>query len=67
MKGVVGHLSMDFSMIGASVWSVAGDSSVESSTDDGSFVVSTVTDEFVDWVSVDGVLVDLAFVVEAYM
>ena len=41
MKGVVGHLLVDCSIIGALVWFVAGDSSVEGSTADSSFVVST--------------------------
>ena len=65
MKGVLGHLLVDCSMIGAPAgWSVPGDSSVVGSSADSSFVVSTVTDGFVDWASVDGASVDGASVEE---
>ena len=64
MKGVAGHLLDNCSMIGAPVWSlVAGDSSVEGSTDDPAFVVSTLKEPVEESVD-DGVTED-PFVDEA--
>ena len=64
MKGVAGHLLGNCSMIGAPVWSlVAGDSSVEDSSADSSFVVLSVKEPVEESVD-DGVSED-PFVDEA--
>ena len=63
MKGVDGHLLVDVSMIGAPVWSVTGDSSVEDSSADSSFVVLSVKEPVEESVD-DGVTED-PFVDEA--
>ena len=63
MKGVDGHLLVDVSMIGAPVWSVFGDSSVEDSSADSSFVVLSVKEPVEESVD-DGVSED-PFVDEA--
>ena len=57
MKGVDGHLLVDVSMIGAPVWSVFGDSSVEGSSADSSFVVLSVKEPVEESVD-DGVTED---------
>ena len=63
MKGVAGHLLDNCSMIGAPVWFVAGDSSVEGSSADSSFVVLSVKEPVEESVD-DGVSED-PFVDEA--
>ena len=63
MKGVDGHLLVYVSMIGAPVWSVFGDSSVEGSSADSSFVVLSVKEPVEESVD-DGVTED-PFVDEA--